>query len=60
MHYLTDGVHLYEVENRVRNFGLGGGEILLVRDCVTDEPRELGLMEQQLCTPVGTQEPAHA
>lgn len=53
MSYLTDGVHLYEVLARVRNFGRLGGEFVQVRDVVSERTRMMGLLEQALCRLVG-------
>jgi hypothetical protein len=47
--YLTDGVHLYEVESVVQN---GSGLIMTVRDCVTEARHELTEAEQAHCTSV--------
>ena len=49
MTYLTDGVHLYEVEGTVTNYGLLGGMFAIVRDCVTGAIRDMSELEQALC-----------
>jgi len=50
--YLTDGVHLYEIESVVRNYGKTSGLIMTVRDCVTEILRELDAVEQAVMSPV--------
>jgi hypothetical protein len=52
MSYLTDGVHLYELLDRLRNYGRLGGEYLLVRDCETERVRAMSPLESSLCLPV--------
>jgi hypothetical protein len=47
--YLTDGVHLYEVEGTVENYGLIGGVFAIVRDCVTGALREMDELERAIC-----------
>ena len=50
--YVTDGVHLYEIEGYERNYGLIGGIVWLVRDCITETIRRVWPIEQALCEPV--------
>jgi hypothetical protein len=50
--YLTDGVHLYEVESVVQNHGTSQGLITTVRDCVGETVHEL-TDEQRQCRFVG-------
>lgn len=59
MTYVTDGVHLYEVVQRVTNYGLIGGEYLGIRDASRpvdpDEDERLIMaspLEVQLFTPI--------
>lgn len=52
MRYITDGVHLYEVERLDRNYGLAGGYMATVRDVRTDAVRSIGNLEFALCEPV--------
>lgn len=43
--YITDGIYLYEVLKRRKNYGLLGGEIIEAVNCQTDEWRELDPIE---------------
>jgi len=52
--YLTDGIHLYEVIDEVQNFGRLGGMFLWVQDCLTGRYRQMGQLEQALCSIVGS------
>ena len=52
--YLTDGIHLYEVIDEVQNFGRLGGMFLWVQDCLTGRNRQMGQLEQALCSIVGS------
>ena len=52
MTYVTDGVHLYEVEGTIENYGLIGGVFAIVRDCLTGAIREMSELEWALCDPV--------
>ena len=53
--YLTDGVHLYEIERTVNNYGLLGGMFAIVRDCVTGALREMDELERAICDLVRTE-----
>ena len=50
--YLTDGMHLYEVERTIVNSGRLGGYHVVVRDCRTEDLREMGTLELALCTAI--------
>lgn len=53
MSYVTDGVHLYEIEGYERNYGRIGGLVWLVRDVISGAFRRVWPLEQALCEPVG-------
>jgi hypothetical protein len=57
MTYLTDGVHLYEVEGTVTNYGLIGGVFAIVRDCMTGAIRDMGELERAICELVKDERP---
>lgn len=52
MTYVTDGIHLYEIEGYERNYGRIGGIVWLARNAATEARRRIWPLEQALCKPI--------